>query len=74
MSIISCQSHTLIVVFMLVLLLASGSRAGLTCNCQPPVVLSVEFLLAFASTVIPVFTFLEIHDQDFYSVLDLRIF
>jgi hypothetical protein len=65
MAIISRQSHTLTFVFMLVLSSAANSRAGLTCNCQPPVGLSVKFLLAFVSTVIPGFTLLEIHDQDF---------
>jgi hypothetical protein len=34
----------------------------------------VEFLLAFASTVIPGFSLLEGHDQDFYSLLDMYVF
>jgi hypothetical protein len=38
------------------------------------VTLSVKFLLAFASTVIPGFSLLEIHDQDFYSLLDMDVF
>jgi hypothetical protein len=35
---------------------------------------SVELLLAFASTVIPSFSLLEIHDKDFYSLLDMCVF
>jgi hypothetical protein len=35
---------------------------------------SVKLLLAFASTVIPGFSRLEIHDQDFYTVLDMYVF
>jgi hypothetical protein len=35
---------------------------------------SVKLLLAFASTVIPGFSLLEIHDQDFYSLLDMYVF
>jgi hypothetical protein len=31
-------------------------------------------MLVFASTVIPGFRLLEIHDQDFYSLLDMRVF
>jgi hypothetical protein len=40
----------------------------------PPVGRSVKLLLAFASTVIPDFSLLEIHDQDFYSLLDMYVF
>jgi hypothetical protein len=36
--------------------------------------LSAKLLLAFASTVIPGFSLLEIHDQDFYSLLDMYAF
>jgi hypothetical protein len=36
---------------------------------------SVKLLLVFASTVIPGFSLLEIHDQDyFYSLLDMYVF
>jgi hypothetical protein len=35
--------------------------------------LSVKLLLAFTSTDIPGFSFLEIHDQDFYSLLDMYV-
>jgi hypothetical protein len=35
---------------------------------------SVKLLLAFASTVIPGFSILEIQDQDFYSLLDMYVF
>jgi hypothetical protein len=35
---------------------------------------SVILLLTFASTVIPGFSFLEIHDRDFYSLLDMYVF
>jgi hypothetical protein len=35
---------------------------------------SVKLLLAFVSTVIPGFSPLEIHDQDFYSLLDAYVF
>jgi hypothetical protein len=35
---------------------------------------SVKLLLAFANTLIPCFSFLEIHDQDFYSLLDMYVF
>jgi hypothetical protein len=31
-------------------------------------------LLAFASTVIPLFSLLDIHDQDFYPLLDIYVF
>jgi hypothetical protein len=31
----------------------------------------VKLLLAFASTIIPGFSLLEIHDQDFYSLPDI---
>jgi hypothetical protein len=31
-------------------------------------------LLALASTVIPGFSLLEIHDQDFFSLLDMYVF
>jgi hypothetical protein len=31
-------------------------------------------LLVFASTVIPGFSLLSIHDQDFYSLLDMHVF
>jgi hypothetical protein len=34
----------------------------------------VILLLAFASPVIPVFSLLEIHDKDFYSLLDMYVF
>jgi hypothetical protein len=34
----------------------------------------VKLLLAFASTVIPGFSLLEIHDQDSYSLLDMFVF
>jgi hypothetical protein len=34
----------------------------------------VELLLAFASTVISGFSFVEIHDEDFYSLLDMYMF
>jgi hypothetical protein len=40
----------------------------------PSVGQSVKFLLAFASTVIPAFSLLEIHDQDFCSLLDMYVF
>jgi hypothetical protein len=33
-----------------------------------------RLLLAFASTVVPGFSLLEIHDQDFYSLLDMYMF
>jgi hypothetical protein len=36
--------------------------------------LSVKLLLAFASTVIPGLSLLEIHDQYFYSLLDMYVF
>jgi hypothetical protein len=32
--------------------------------------LPVKLLLSFDSKIIPGFTFLEIHDQDFYSLLE----
>jgi hypothetical protein len=35
---------------------------------------SVKLLLAFASTVIPGFNLLKIHEQDFYSLLDVLVF
>jgi hypothetical protein len=35
---------------------------------------SVKLMLAFASTVIPGFSLLEIHDQDFYSLLGMYMF
>jgi hypothetical protein len=35
---------------------------------------AVKLLLAFASTEIPGFSFLEIHDQDFYSLQDMYMF
>jgi hypothetical protein len=35
---------------------------------------SVKLLVAFASTVVPVFSLLEIHDQDFHSLLDRYVF
>jgi hypothetical protein len=35
---------------------------------------SVKLLLVFASTVISGFSLLEIHDQDFYSLLDIYVF
>jgi hypothetical protein len=35
---------------------------------------SVKLLQAFASTVIPSFTLLQIHDQDFYSLLHMNLF
>jgi hypothetical protein len=34
---------------------------------------SVKLLLAFTSTVIPGFNLPEIHGQDFYSLLDMRM-
>jgi hypothetical protein len=34
----------------------------------------VKLLLTFASTVIPRFSLLEIHDQDFSSFLDMHVF
>jgi hypothetical protein len=34
----------------------------------------VKLLLAFTSTVIPGFGLLKIHDQDFYSLLDMYVF
>jgi hypothetical protein len=34
---------------------------------------SVKLLLAFASTVVPGFSLLEIHDQDFCSLLDMQV-
>jgi hypothetical protein len=35
---------------------------------------SVKFLLAFASTIIPGLIFFKMHDQDFYSFLDMYMF
>jgi hypothetical protein len=35
---------------------------------------SIKLLLAFASTVIPGFSVLEIHEQDFCSLLDMYVF
>jgi hypothetical protein len=35
---------------------------------------SVKLLLDFANTVIPIFIPLKMHDQDFYSLLDMRAF
>jgi hypothetical protein len=35
---------------------------------------SVKLLLAFDSTVIPGFSLLKIHEQDFYSLLDMYVF
>jgi hypothetical protein len=35
---------------------------------------SVKLLLAFTSTIIPDFSFLEIHGQDLYSLLDMHVF
>jgi hypothetical protein len=35
---------------------------------------SVKLLLTFASTVIPGFSLFEIHDQDFYSLLDMYMY
>jgi hypothetical protein len=35
---------------------------------------SVKLLLAFASTVIPGFSLLQIHDQDICSLLDMYVF
>jgi hypothetical protein len=35
---------------------------------------SVKMVLAFASTVIPGFSLLEIHDQNFCSLLDMYVF
>jgi hypothetical protein len=35
---------------------------------------SVKLLLVFASTVVPGLSLLEIHDQDFYSLLDMYVF
>jgi hypothetical protein len=49
---------------MLLLLLASYR---LTINFGR----SVKLLMAFASTVIPGFSLLEIHDQDLYSFLEM---
>jgi hypothetical protein len=34
---------------------------------------SIKFSLAFASTVIPDFSLLEIHDEDLYSLLDSQL-
>jgi hypothetical protein len=36
--------------------------------------LSVKLLQAFTSTVIPCFSLLQIHDQVFYSLLEVYIF
>jgi flagellar biosynthesis protein FliR len=35
---------------------------------------SVKLLLALASTFIPGFSLLEIHDQDLFSLLDMHVF
>jgi hypothetical protein len=35
---------------------------------------SVKLLLVFASTIIPGFSLLEIHDQDFYSLIDIYVY
>jgi hypothetical protein len=43
-------------------------------NFQTPVGQSVKLLLDFASTVIPGFSLLEIHDQDFCSLQDMHMF
>jgi hypothetical protein len=43
-------------------------------NCRLSVGQPVQLLLAFASTVIPGFSLLEIHDQDFYSLLNMYVF
>jgi hypothetical protein len=34
---------------------------------------SVKLLLVFASAVIPGFSLFEVHDQDFYSLLDMHV-
>jgi hypothetical protein len=41
---------------------------------QPQLGRSVKLLLVFVSTVISGFSLLEIHDQDFYSLLDIFVF
>jgi hypothetical protein len=43
-------------------------------SCRRVTGRSVKLLLAFASTVIPGLNLLEIHDQDFYSLLDMYVF
>jgi hypothetical protein len=43
-------------------------------TCVHILFLSVKLLLVFPSTVIPGFSLLEIHEQDFYSLLDVYVF
>jgi hypothetical protein len=43
-------------------------------GCQLLVSWSVKLLLVVTSTVIPGFSLLETHDQDFYSLLDMHMF
>jgi hypothetical protein len=43
-------------------------------NRQHSVGRLVKLLLILASTVIPGFSLLDIHDQDFYSLLDMYVF
>jgi hypothetical protein len=47
-----------------------------SCNSTPADLVgrSVQLLIVFASTVIPGFCLLKIHDQDFYSLLDMKMF
>jgi hypothetical protein len=56
---------------------AASSRAELTSNYHPAtsaVGRSVKLLLAFASTVIPSFSLLEMHDQNCYCLLDMYVY
>lgn len=54
--------------------LVTVSQLNLTLSSQPMisqlVSLSVKLLLVFTSTVIPGFSVIEIHDEDFYSLLE----
>jgi hypothetical protein len=54
------------------LMMATGSQLPLMVDRS--VGRSVELLLALASTVIPGFSLLDIHGQDFYSLLDMYMF
>jgi hypothetical protein len=53
---------------------SQGYRRGIQTCLHAGVGQSGKLLPAFTSTVIPDFSFLEIHDQDFYSLLDMYLF
>jgi hypothetical protein len=72
--IVWCQSQALSASMLTLLLASECLTTNSLPSCRLSVSWSVKLLLSFASTVIPGFSLLENHDQEFYFLLDMYVF